>query len=326
MDRAVELVATALRSLAEGRGQNPLRWPMHLEGGRGLLGMMPGALNEPAAQDLEAEALEALGLKVVAIFPANHGTNLDAHQGFVALFDPNTGVPRAVIDGSELTARRTAAVSALATRELSNPDAGDLALIGTGVQARAHLEALASVRPLRRVRAHSPREERRDAFTVWARERHAIEVEPCSTVESCVADADLVCTVTTASEPILHGDWLTQGTHVNAVGACIPNARELAGSVLARSAIYTDARESLEKESGDWLLALAEGAVEPDHLRGELGEVLTGHCPGRRNRDEITVFESLGLAVEDLAVAHDLMQRARADGIGTEVPLEPAGD
>lgn len=307
----MDLVAEALASLARGAAQNPLRRGMRLADGRSLLGMMPGSLETPSA----------LGLKVVTVFPGNHGTAFDAHQGVVVLFDPENGVPRAILDASEITAIRTAAASGVATRALAREDAGDLALLGSGVQARAHLEALLVARKLRRVRVHSPSRERREAFAARESERHGIRVEAVASAREAVEGADLIATTTSSKEPVLEGRWLAPGSHVNAAGACVKDARELDTEAVRRARLFVDRRESALAEAGDLLVPIAEGALGADHIQGELGEVLLGTCAGRRTREEITLFESLGLAVEDLAAAHYLDRVGRERGAGVLVEL-----
>jgi ornithine cyclodeaminase len=311
MPVCMELVAGALASLARGEAQNPLRHGMRLAGGKGLLGMMPGSVAQPAA----------LGLKVVGVFPGNHATELDAHQGVVVLLDPDTGVPRAVLDASEITALRTAAASGVATRALANTGAGDLALLGSGVQARTHLEAMLVARTLTRVRVFSPTRAHREAFAASASERHGIPVVAVDSAQAAVEGADLVCTVTSSRTPVLMGEWLSRGCHVNAAGACTRDARELDTEAVRRARLFVDRRESALAEAGDLLIPIAEGAFDQGHVQGELGEVLLGRCAGRRSAEEVTLFESLGIAVEDLAVAHYLDRVGRERGAGTLVEL-----
>ena len=298
-------------ALAGGEGTNPLRRGMRLADGKSLLGMMPGSL----------DSLPAVGLKVVTVFPGNHGTPYDSHQGVVVLFDPENGVPRAILDASEITSIRTAAASGLATMLLARDDAHDLAILGTGVEARTHLEAMLCVRRIDRVRVFSPNRERREAFARRESERHHQRVEACESAHAAVEGADLVCTATSSSVPVLQGAWLARGAHVNAVGACLKDARELDTEAVVRSRLFVDRRESALAESGDFLIPRSEGAIGDAHIVGEIGEILIGACDGRRTNDEITLFDSLGIAVEDLAVAHFLDRRARELGVGTLVEL-----
>jgi ornithine cyclodeaminase len=307
----MDLMEEGLTALARGEALNPLRTLMRLAGGQGLLGMMPGSL----------ESRGVFGLKVVGVLPSNHETDYDSHQGIVLLFDAERGLPRAILDASEITAIRTAATSGLATRLLAREDAGDLAILGTGVQAKAHLEAMICARKLRRVRVFGPIRSRLEDFAARESRRHGIRVEPVEGVRAAVDGADLVCTVTSSAEPILLGEWLAPGAHVNAVGACTRNARELDSAAVLRSRLYVDRRESALNESGDFLIPKSEGVLGDEHIQGELGDVLLGRCAGRRSAEEITLFKSLGIAVEDLVVAAHLDRVAREQGVGTLVEL-----
>jgi alanine dehydrogenase len=239
----------------------------------------------------------------------------------VLLFDQATGRPLALFDAGAVTAIRTAAASAVATRALAREDAGDLAILGTGVQARSHLEAMQAVRTLRRVRVWSRNLENARRLAREEGERLGLTVDPVGSAREAVEGADLICTATAATAPVLLGEWIAPGAHVNAVGACTPNARELDAATVARSRLFTDRRESLLAEAGDFLLACGEGAVTDSHILGELGEVLEGQIPGRRSDDEVTLFKSLGIAVEDLAAGRFLYERALAAGRGTKLDL-----
>ena len=310
MDVCVELMTEVLETLGRGEAINPLRWGMHVPD-LGLLGMMPGYLESPSA----------LGLKVVAVFPGNHGTEFDSHQGLVVLFETEHGLPSAIMDASEITAIRTAAASGVATRLLAREDAHDLAILGSGVQARTHLEAMLVVRDVGRARVYSRNEERRTAFAARESERHGIPVEAVESAREAVEGADLICTTTSAREPVVMGDWIAPGAHVNAVGSSIRSARELDTDAVVMSRLFVDRRESTVNEAGDFLFPKDEGAIDEGHIVGEIGEILLGEVNGRESPDEITLFKSLGLAVEDLASAHYVLERARAEGVGTTVEL-----
>jgi ornithine cyclodeaminase/alanine dehydrogenase-like protein (mu-crystallin family) len=313
MADCIEVMAGALAALARGDGLQPLRAAIKLPGGAGLLGVMPAYLGGEA---------DAPGIKVLSVFPGNHGTELDSHQGAVLLFEGKRGRLVAVIDASEVTAIRTAATSGLATRLLARPDAGDLALIGSGIQARTHLEAMAAVRQLRRVRVFSQHPERAQAFAERAAAAHpGCEVSAAASAREAVGGADIVCTTTSSRTPVLEGAWLAPGAHVNAVGACVPGARELDGAAVARARVFVDRRESALSEAGDILLAIRDGTIGDDHIAGELGELLIGTRQGRRSADEITLFESLGIGIEDVAAAHFIVERARKAGAGTALEL-----
>jgi ornithine cyclodeaminase len=311
MVECVEVMDLALRALAQGKAMLPLRTVLRLPEGRGLFGVMPAQLSSPAT----------LGLKAIAVFPGNEGSPLDSHQGLVALFDPVTGAPLTIMDASSITAIRTAAVSGVATRALSRDDAGDLAILGSGVQARSHLEAMGVVRRLRRVRAWSPNAARLEAFAAWARQRLGVTVEPVLSPREAVLGADLICTTTASRTPVVDGDWIAEGAHINAVGSSIPTARELDTLAVSRSRFFVDRLESALSEAGDFLIPRQEGAISDSHILGELGDVLLGRVSGRRAPADVTVFKSLGLAVEDLAAAHHVLRQAEARGVGLVTEL-----
>lgn len=307
MDACVSLMRDALTALSRGDAVLPLRSKMFLPDQSGLLGLMPGYLGDP----------RSFGLKVVAVMPGNHGTPYDSHQGVVMLFGVEHGEPLAILDASAITAIRTAAASAAATGVLARSDAGDLALIGSGVQARTHLAAMKAVRPLRRVRVWSRNRANAERFASEEAKAAGVPIEVAETAEEAVKGADLVCTTTSSREPVLQGAWLAAGAHVNAVGACFPNAREVDTEAVRRARLYTDCRESCLKEAGDFIIPRNEGAIDDGHLVGEVGDVFLGKIPGRRSPNEITLYESLGVAVEDLAAAHAIHRRARETGAGT---------
>ncbi len=311
MTECMEVVEESLRVLARGEAMNPLRSALWFPDKTGLLGVMPGWLAFP----------RGAGIKVITVMPGNHGTPYDSHQGVVLLFEPEHGRPAAMIDASSVTAIRTAAASGVATRALAREDARILALIGTGVEATTHLEAMLAVRAFTEVRAFGRSADRARAFAERARGAHGVPVRVAGSAREAVEGADVVCTVTSSATPVVSGEWLAAGCHVNAVGACTPNARELDTEAVRRARLFADSRESVLNESGDFLLARSEGAFGDDHIVAELGEVLLGRDPGRRSPDEITVFESLGIAVEDVAVGQRLLEKARAAGVGVEVDL-----
>ena len=311
MAECIEAMAGALRTLATGDARLPLRPVVTLPDGRGAFAVMPAYLGGPPA----------IGLKAITVFPGNHGTPLDSHQGAVLLFDAVRGSLLALIDASSVTAIRTAAVSAVATRLLAREDAGDLALLGTGVQALSHLEALAQVRTLRRVRVHSREASNVRGFMARAHERLGIRVEAAASAREAVEGADLVCTTTASRTPVLEGAWLSRGTHVNAVGASLKDARELDTAAVAGARLFVDRRESALAEAGDFLIPKAEGVLGDEHIRGEIGELLLGTRPGRESRDEVTLFKSLGLAVEDVAAARVVFANATRSGAGTWVEV-----
>jgi ornithine cyclodeaminase/alanine dehydrogenase-like protein (mu-crystallin family) len=303
MAECIDVMADVLASLARDELYNPLRFVVRPPGEPSLLGLMPAHRSSPKP---------VYALKTVAIFPGNSAYGLDPHQGFVALFDGRTGETRALMNAGAVTAVRTAAVSGVATRLLAVSETRKLAILGSGIQARAHLEAMRAVRPFEQV-------------SVWSRTpgRAAtlVDVEEAASAEEAVRDADVVVTATSAREPILRREWLKPGAHVNAVGSSIPTTRELDTATIVDAALYVDRRESTLNEAGDFLFPLREGAVREDHIRGELGELLIGAAAGRSSPAELTVFKSLGLAVEDLAAAEHVLRRAEAENAGAVVEL-----
>jgi ornithine cyclodeaminase len=320
MAECIDAMAEALSALSRGDVQLPLRHVLPLPDGSGAFAVMPAVLGSPSAP-------ASLAVKAITVKPGNHGTAYDSHQGAVLLFEGGHGSLQAIIDASAVTAIRTAAVSGVATRALAREDAGDLALLGTGVQADTHLEAMSSVRRIRRVRAWSRSPEHVQALVERVRRRHGVAVEAAGSAREAVEGADLVCTVTSSREPVLEAAWIAPGAHVNAVGASVRTARELDSATVARAALFVDRRESALAEAGDFLIPRAEGRISDGHIQAELGDVLLGRHPGRQSADQLTVFKSLGLAVEDLAAARMIHERAVATGAGTWVELggAPAG-
>ena len=306
MADCVDLMDQTLRTLARGGAVLPLRTMLRLPEGRGIFGSMPSYLNPP----------DAIGLKAITVMPGNEGTRFDSHQGVVLLFEARHGSLAAILDASSVTAIRTAAVSGVATRALARADAGDVAILGSGVQAHTHLDAMAVARPLRRVRIWSRNSANAEKFAVAARARHQVPIDVAATAEAAVRGADIICTVTSAKTPVVERRWVSDGAHINAVGSSVAVARELDSDTVAAARVYADRRESLLAEGGDFLIPKAEGRFGDEHLVGEIGELLEGRIPGRAG-NEITLFKSLGIAIEDLASAHFVNERAAARGIGT---------
>jgi thiomorpholine-carboxylate dehydrogenase len=274
----IPAVERALVDLSAGRAVQPLRTVIPVSDHRGYLGVMPGYA-------------DALGAKLVTFFPDNR--DVPTHHAIVVLFRPETGEPLVIMDGRLITEMRTGAVSAAATKALARADASVLAILGSGVQARSHLEAVSLVRNLREVRVWSPRRARlfADEFGVRA----------ADSAEDAVRGADIVVVATTSKTPALRGEWLSRGSHVNAVGASRPDWRELDDEVLSRARIFVESREAASRESGD---VIAAGRID-----AEIGQVFAGEAPGRTSAEDITLFKSVGVAVEDLAAA-DLVHRA----------------
>ncbi len=306
----IPVMAEALAELARGNAYQPLRMVITPPGAAGDMALMPSYRSGERA---------AYGVKTVCFFPENPSKGLDSHQGSVMLFSAESGELMALMNASAITAIRTAAVSGVATQLLAREDAGELAIIGTGVQARTHIEAMACARPIKRVRVASRDFRHARSFAEEFSLRYSFPIEPVDSVEAAVRGADLIVTATTAAEPILKRGWVSAGAHLNVVGSSIPTTREVDSATIAASSLFVDRRESTINEGGDYLFALREGAIGPDHIKAEVGEVLVGAKPGRTSPDEITVFKSLGLAIEDLASADYLYRKAKENQKGTWV-------
>jgi len=309
MNACIDVMRDALMALARNEAVTPLRT---------VIRMPNGALAAMPAYD---GTTETVGLKIVTVFPNNPAAGLPSHLGVVLVFRAVDGVVSAMVDAAAITAIRTAAVSALATRVLAREDADVLAIVGTGVQAETHIAAMLAVRPLRLIRVFGRDPGRSSALISRLAGRYECEIIAAESVEQAVRGAQIVCTVTGSRTPVLSGAWLAPGMHINAVGASLKDARELDTPAVAMSRFYCDARQSVLAESGDFLLARAEGAVDESHIAGELGEVLLGRVSGRTSANEITLFKSLGLGIEDIAAAEYVYQRAVAHGIGIDVPV-----
>ena len=311
MKECIDLMAETLSALAREEALMPLRSVMWLPERVGALAAMPSYLPK----------IGMMGIKVISVFPSNRGTDLESHQGAVLLFEVERGQLLAIIDATSITAIRTPAVSAAATRVLANPDAGDLAILGSGTQARTHLEAMLLVRSIHRVRIWSRSEANAQRFAKLESVRHGVRIEVEPTARDAVRGADLICTTTSSQQPILEGDWLAPGAHVNAIGAVGPTARELDTAAIARALLFVDRRESAENEAGEFVVARQEGAIGGEHIQGEIGELLIGKVTGRLSPKTITVFRAVGLAIEDLTAAQHVYRKAVEQGVGTRVEL-----
>lgn len=306
MDALIEVMRGALAQFSTRQVTQPLRTVIQTSADPSFFAVMSAATPEPAT----------LGAKLVTVFSRNAAAGLPTHLATIVLLDPGTGALLAVLDGRYITEARTAAVSAVATDLLARQDAQTLAVIGTGVQARSHLEAIACVRRLREVRAWSRDPDRRAAFVRDARSRIAAPVRASQSAREAVAGAAIVVLVTSAAEPVVLDEWIEPGTHVCAVGACRPDQREMEGKLVARARLFVDSRDAALVEAGDVILAMKEGLFGADHIAAEIGEVAAGRAAGRQTAGEVTVFKSLGLAVEDLAAARLSYERAIERGLG----------
>ena len=307
MTDCIELMADALSALARDEVHQPLRTIIRPPNARGLLGLMSA---------FRGGERGAFGLKAICVFPENPAQGKDAHQGAVMLFNRDTGELLALMNASEITAIRTAAVSAVATRLLAREDAQELAIIGAGVQARTHLAALACVRSLKHVRVSARNMEHSQRFAREMQPKVSFPLEAVPTNEEAVRGADLIVTATSSLEPVIKKEWVSPGAHINAIGTHSPKSREIDSGTMAAATIFVDRRESVLNESGDYVLAAKEGVIGPDNIVGEIGELLIGTKSGRTSPAEITLFKSLGLAIEDVACAEYLYRNAKAQNVG----------
>ncbi len=308
MTECIELMADALAALAREEVYQPLRTIVRPPEARGLLGLMPAYRRGDQG---------AFGLKAICVFPENPAKGKDAHQGAVMLFSRETGELLALMNASEITAIRTAAISAVATRLLAREDAQQLGIIGAGVQARTHLTALAAVRTITRARVAARNIEHAQQLVREMQPKVGFPIDAVETNEEAVRGADVIVTATSSLEPVINRDWISPGAHINAIGTHSPNSREIDSATMAVARIFVDRRESALNEAGDYLLAAKEGLITPESILGEIGELLIGTKTGRASATEITLFKSLGLAIEDVVSADYLYQKAKAQQTGT---------
>jgi ornithine cyclodeaminase len=311
MDALIDAMEPALAAFSRREVTQPLRTVLQIGQQKGFFGVMPAFV----------PSLPALGTKMVTVFGGNADRGLPTHLATITLLDPDTGALLAILDGRYITEARTAAVSAVSVRHLARKNASVLALIGSGVQARSHLEAIARVRTLRQVRVWSRDAERCATFAREMRPHSPVEIGRASSAREAVEDADIIALVTAAREPVIHSDWIRDGAHICAVGACRPDQREMDAPLVARGRLFVDSREGALAEAGDVVLAIRDGAIDRTQISGELGEVVAGSVAGRQNDREITIFKSLGMAVEDVAAAHLALERAKMRGAGQNIQL-----
>jgi ornithine cyclodeaminase len=311
MPELIDAMERTLTAFSRGRATQPLRTVLEVGAQNAFFGVMPAFLPDAPA----------LGTKLVTVYGGNAAAGLPTHLANILLLDPETGALLALIDGRFITEARTAAVSAVSTRLLAAPDAATLAIIGSGVQARSHLEAIACVRPLAGVRVWSPSAERRTRFAAEMRAQTAAPISASASAEEALAGAAIVVVATASRTPVVRSEWIADGAHICAVGACRPDQRELEGALVARARVFVDSRQGALAESGDIVLAIAEGLLAPEDVAGEIGDLAAGRVEGRQHDAQVTLFKSLGMAVEDVAAAHLAYQRARARGLGRDLPV-----
>ena len=311
MPAAIDLVAKAMVAASAGQATLPLRQAMPLDAPN-LLGIMPGAMQEPACY----------GTKLISLYPDNPAKGYSSHLGLMVLFERDHGTPMAIMDAGLLTGIRTAAASAVATRVLARSQASVLAIVGTGEQAQHHIEAICAVRPIAKVLIAGRTAERGRAFAASMAEKYPqLDIQAAQNIREAVQDADIVCTVTSARDTVLHGDWIRAGTHVNAVGASVPTLREIDENLVVKSGLFVDYRPSALAQARDIIEALENGAITKDHILGEIGEVLNGSVVGRKDAGQVTLYRSMGIAAQDLICAHHVAEQAKTRGLGTSVSI-----
>lgn len=298
MHKCVSLMEEAFIALANDKALQPLRSLMWLPDKTGLLGMMPAY----------AADKNRMGIKVISAFSNNRQFDLPSHQGAVLLFESKNGQLLAIVDADEITAIRTAAVSGLATKLLSRDTPSTLAILGSGVQAKQHIEAMLYVRKINAIKIWSRNHSHAEKLADDIKTKHTIDAIALKEPKETVIDADIICTATASPTPVVLGEWIKKGAHINAAGSCTPVTRELDTAAIVKSKLFTDKYESLYNESGDFLIPKKEGTIDDDHVKGELGEVITGKKTGRQTNDEITLFKSLGIAIEDIYAADHVYQ------------------
>lgn len=310
-DELIEALEKAHSQYSTHKAVMPVRLVVPLPAIQGRLTSMPAFLTDD----------KALGMKVVTYFQQNPKLDLPAILATIMLFSADTGKIIAIMDGSYITAIRTACASAMATKVLARPGSNVVGILGAGVQARAHVEALARVRNIAVFKIFSPSGVSAAKLQKELTGRIDAAIEIASSAERAVRDADLVVTATTAKEPIIKADWLKPGTHINAVGSHRPDLREIDGATLARAKLVVDSREAIMAECGDILLAIEERTIAPDAVYAEIGEVLAGIKPGRTAESEITVYKSVGIAIQDVAAAHLIYHKALKQRVGRTVEI-----
>jgi ornithine cyclodeaminase/alanine dehydrogenase-like protein (mu-crystallin family) len=303
----IQAMSGALAGFSGGGVTQPVRTVLEVGPERAYFGVMPAVINSPSA----------MGAKLVTVYHGNLLRGMTSHLATVILMDPSTGALVALLDGRYITEARTAAVSAVSVDKLARADAKRLAIIGTGVQATSHLEAIRLVRPLSDVRVWSPNPAHCEEFADTARLHTGLPVDAMPDSSSAVEGADIVVLVTASPVPVVRDEDIAPGTHICAIGACRPTQREMPTALVARSRLFVDSRDAALVESGDIVLPIKEGAFGKDHIAGELGAVVLGQCEGRRSSDQVTIFKSLGMAVEDVVAAQLAVERAVAAGLGT---------
>lgn len=311
MDDLIAAMEQALAQYSTGGARQPLRSVFEVGGPHAFHGVMPAFIEQPAS----------LGTKIVTVYASNVARGLPTHLATIILLDPETGGLRAIMDGRYITEARTAAASAASAKHLAKPDARVLAVIGSGVQALSHIEALVRVRPIEEVRVWGRTPAHAETLVADLTPHIGAKLTTSSSVEQAVRGADVIALVTASREPVLRREWVAAGAHICAVGACRPDQREMETALVRDAVVFVDSRIGALAEAGDIVIPMSEGAITEQHVVAELGQVIAGTAKGRTTPDAITVYKSLGMAVEDVAAARVAWERAAAQGIGREFDL-----
>lgn len=311
MGDLIAMMETALSRFSAGEVLQPVRSVLMVGPQKAYFGLMPAYVASPPQ----------LGAKLVTVFGNNLSRGLPSHLATILLLDPETGALVALMDGRFITEARTAAVSAVSARYLARADASRLAILGTGVQARSHLEALALVRPLSDVRVWSPNPASRERFVTEMQGHAGAPVHAAESARAAVEGADLIVLVTSSPTPVVEDEWVAAGAHVISVGACRPDQREMDPALVARARLVVDSRAGALLESGDVVQGIREGRFSEQHVAAELGHIVAGGTTGREHAEQVTIFKSLGMAVEDVAAADLVYRRALETGAGTDLSI-----
>jgi alanine dehydrogenase len=311
MPELIPAMEAALARFSARDVLQPVRTVLTVGPTKAFFGLMPAYIEDPAR----------LGAKLVTVFNENHHRGLPSHLASIVLLDPETGALLALMDGRYITESRTAAVSAVSARYLARLDASTLAIIGSGVQARSHLEAYAEVRTLRDVRVWSPNARSRDRFIDDMTGRVPARLHNARSAQEAIEGADLIVLATSSPTPVIEDAWVANGAHVVSVGACRPDQREMAPELVTRGRLFVDSRAAALVESGDVVQGVKEGRFTESHIAGEVGDLVLGRVTGRTSNDEVTIFKSLGMAVEDVVSADLVYRKAVESGAGSELTL-----
>jgi len=311
MEQAIDAVKGAFTQLSRGQAEVPLRTALDVTRHNGVTLFMPAYLSDD----------DAMALKIVSVFDDNPSKGLPLIHALVVVVDAETGAPEAVMDGTYLTALRTAAASGAATDALARPDAQVMAIFGAGAQGRTQLEAVCAVRPVSAAWIYDLDRERADAVAEQVGEKLGLFIKVAETPGHAASRADVICTTTTSSSPVFDDSDVRPGTHINAIGAYTPRMQEIPPETVLRAKVVIDHHEAALAEAGDLVIPMEEGLITAEHIHAELGDVLSGARPGRESADEITLFKSVGVAVQDVAAARAALQAARELGLGKEVTL-----